>query len=218
VRDPGRNLHRALLISTAAVAGLYLAVTAAFLFLLSPEGMSDSSLVAADAVTVMLGSTGAAVVAAAVMVSTFGAANGFILSSPRIYYAMARDGVFFRWCAAVHPRFLTPVASLLVQGGLATAMVLTGTFGQLTTYVVFASFLFYGLSAAGVIVLRRREPGLGRPYRTWGYPWTPCVFIAFAAWLVADSVAGDPYNALLGSAVILSGVPVWFFWKGRRRF
>jgi APA family basic amino acid/polyamine antiporter len=215
VKDPGRNLHRSLVVSTAAVVLLYAAVTAAFTYLLSPAGMAASPLVASDAVSKMAGPAGAALVAAAVIVSTFGAANGFIITCPRIYYAMAREGMFFRWCAEVHPRFLTPVPSLLVQAGLATAMVLTGTFGELTTYVVFASFLFYGLSAAAVIVLRVKDPSRPRPYRTWGYPWTPLVFILFSGWLVADTIAGDPYNAMLGAAVILAGVPAYLFWRRR---
>lgn len=218
VRDPGRNLPRALIVSTAIVALLYAAVTAAYLYLLSPAGMAESSLVASDAVSVLLGPAGAGVVAVAVIISTFGAANGFIITCPRIYYAMAREGMFFRWCAAVHPRFLTPVPSLLAQAGLATGMILTGTFGQLTTYVVFASFLFYGLSAAGVLVLRRRDGNRRRPYRAWGYPWTPAVFVAFAAWLVGDTIASDPYNAMLGTLVILAGVPAYFFWKRRPVF
>lgn len=218
VKDPGRNLHRALLLSTASVTVLYAAVTAAYICILSPAGMAGSSLVASDAMSAVLGPAGAALVAAAVIVSTFGAANGFIITCPRIYYAMAGEGMFFRWCARVHPRFRTPVHSLLAQAGLATAMVLTGTFGDLTTYVVFASFLFYGLSAAGVIVLRAKDPSRPRPYRAWGYPWTPAVFILFSAWLVADTVAGDPYNAMLGAAVVLAGVPAYFFFTRRGRF
>lgn len=218
VRDPARNIHRSLIISTGAVIALYAAVTAAFAFLLSPAGMARSPLVASDAASVLLGPAGAAAISAAVVVSTFGAANGFIITCPRIYYAMAKDGNFFRWCATIHPRFLTPVHSLLAQAVLATLLVLTGTFAQLTTYVVFASFFFYALSAAGVFILRKRDQSAARPYRTWGYPVTPALFICFATWLVADTIVSEPVDALLGAGVILAGIPAFRFWNRRRCF
>lgn len=218
VRDPGRNLHRSLLWSTAGVTVLYSAAALAFVYLLSAAGMTGSPLVAADAASVLLGPAGASVIAGAVILSTFGAANGFILTCPRIQFQMAKEGYFFRWYAAVHPRFGTPVPALLAQAVLATALILTGTFRELTTWVVFASFLFYGMTAAGVFVLRWRIPSAARPWRAPGHPATTALFLLFAGWLTLDTILSDPRSAAFGAGVILSGIPAYLYWKRRRGF
>jgi APA family basic amino acid/polyamine antiporter len=185
--------------------------------------MAGATLVASDAAQVTLGAVGAGFVAAAILVSTLGANNGIVLTAARIPYAMARGGVFFRSQGNVHPRFATPVVALVVQGVISSVLALSGTYGQLTTYVVFASFVFYALSCGAVLRLRRTAPHVARPYRTWGYPVTPIVFIAFALWLVGNTIRELPRESAVGAGLILLGLPGYWYWKrqtvedGRRR-
>ena len=213
VKDPQRVLPRALLLSTAAVIVLYALVNLGYLFVLSPGGMARSSLVASDAAVAVLGPAGAAAIAVVVIVSTFGTNNGFIIAAPRIQYAMAKEGLFFGWFARIHPRFHTPIPALLVQGALGAVLIVSGTFEQLTTYVVFASFLFYAMSAGAVMILRRRSPGALRPYRTWGYPATPVIFIGFSAFLVVAAVIENPAGSAIGAGIIALGIPAYFIWR-----
>ncbi len=216
VRDPGRTLPRSIAISVFLVVGLYALTNAAYLYVLSPGRMAGSPLVGSDAALVLIGPAGAALVAGAIIVSTLGANNGIVLTSARIPYAVSRAGLFFRWMGAVHPRFHTPNAALLTQGAVAAAFALTGTYDQLFTYVVFASWMFYGMSAAAVMRLRGTAPNLPRPYRVWGYPVTPVLFVAFALWLVASTIAESPLESGIGGAIILAGVPVYRYWRGRK--
>jgi APA family basic amino acid/polyamine antiporter len=217
VRDPGRTIPRSIVLSTMLVMTLYVAVNLAYLAVLSPGGVAASSLVASDAVQAVMGTAGAALVAGAILVSTFGANHGIVLTSARIPFAMAREGRFFAWAARVHPRFRTPVFALIAQGGVAIALTLSGTYEQLATYVVFASWLFYALSAAAVIRLRSTAPDLPRPYKTWGYPVTPILFIAFALWLVGVTIVEAPREATVGAGLVLTGVPVYWWFTRRSR-
>jgi len=216
VKKPERTIHRSLIVATLLVVALYVVVNLAFIFLLSLSSMAQSSLVASDAAQKMLGAAGASFIALAVVVSTFGANNGFVFTGARIYYAMAKEGLFFHSFATIHPKFKTPVNSLLGQGMWSCFLVLTGSYDQLITYVVFVSWLFYAMSAAGVIVLRRREPGRERPYRAWGYPWTPIVFILFAVYLVVSSVVANPRDSIFGMLLAGSGIPLYFWWKKKK--
>jgi len=213
VKDPERNLPRSIVLSTLIGIALYCLVTASFTYVLSPAKMAASSLVASDAAQVTLGRAGAGLVAVAIMVATLGANNGIVLTAARVPYAMARDGVLPRWLAGVHPRFLTPVPSLVVQAVIAIALTFTGTYNQLFTYAIFASFVSYAAGCGAVIRLRHGAPGLARPYRTWGYPVTPIVFIAFAAWLVGNTIAEQPRDAGIGTALILAGLPFYYWWR-----
>jgi len=213
VKDPERNLPRSIVLSTVIGIALYCLVTASFTYVLSPAKMAASSLVASDAAQVTLGRAGAGLVAVAIMVATLGANNGIVLTAARVPYAMARDGVLPRWLAGVHPRFLTPVPSLVVQAVIAIALTFTGTYNQLFTYVIFAEFVSYAAGCGAVIRLRHGAPGLARPYRTWGYPVTPIVFIAFAAWLVGNTIAEQPRDAGIGTVLILAGLPFYYWWR-----
>jgi amino acid transporter len=213
VRDPGKNLPRSIILSTVIVIIFYVLASVAYSYVLSPARMAGSALVASDAAQVTLGAVGAGLVAAAILVSTLGANNGIILTAARIPYAMARGGLFFRSQGIVHPRFATPVVALLTQGVISSALALTGTYDQLFTYVVFAQFVFYALSAGAVMLLRRRAPDVPRPYRTWGYPVTPLVFIAFALWLVGNTIAESPRESAVGAGLILLGLPGYWYWK-----
>jgi basic amino acid/polyamine antiporter, APA family len=215
VRDPGRVLPRAIILSTLIAIALYSSVTAAYAYVLTPARMAASSFVAADAARVPLGAIGAQLVAAAIVISTLGANNGIILTSARIPYALARDGVLPGWLGGVHPRFLTPVPSLLVQGAISIALTLSGTYNQLFTYVIFTEFLFYALICGAVIRLRHAEPDLPRPYRAWGYPVTPLLFIAFATFLVGNTIRETPGDAGVGLLILVAGLPV-YWWLSRR--
>ncbi len=214
VKDPGRTLPRAVILSTLIVIALFCLVTASYTYVLSPAKMAQSSLVASDAAQVTLGRAGAAFVAATILVSTLGANNGIVLTAARVPYAMARGGVLPAWVGGVHARFLTPVPSLVVQAAISIALTLWGNYNQLFTYVIFAQFLFYAMACGAVIRLRAKAPDLPRPYRTWGYPVTPLVFIAFATWLVGNTIAEQPGDAGIGAALILAGLPL-YFWRRR---
>jgi APA family basic amino acid/polyamine antiporter len=213
IRDPGRNLPRSIVLATGIVIVLYLLANVAYLSVLSPARVAASSMVGSDAAQAIIGPAGAAFIAAAIIVATLGANNGIVFTSARIPYAMAREGLFFRWAGRLDPRFQSPNLVLLVQGIVAVALTMTGSYVQLATYVVFVSFLFYGLSAAAVLVLRRTEPDLARPYRTWGYPVTPVLFIGFALYLVADTILQTPRESAFGAGLVLLGLPAYWYWR-----
>jgi len=214
--DPGRNLPRSIILSTVIVIVLYVLASVAYTYVLSPAVVARSSLVASDAAKVTIGSAGAALVVVAILISTLGANNGIILTAARIPYAMARGGMFFRSQGLVHARYGTPTVALLTQGAIASTLTAFGKYDQLFTYVVFAQFVFYALSAGAVIRLRKRAPQVARPYRTWGYPVTPIVFIAFAVWLVYNTIVETPRDSAIGAGLILLGLPGYWYWKKRR--
>lgn len=216
VTDPGRNLPRAIIVSTVIAIALYVLVTVSFTYVLSPAKVAGSALVASDAAQVTLGRLGAGLVAAAILISTLGANNGIVLTAARIPYAMARDGVMFRLLGRVSPRYHTPVPSLLVQAAISILLTFTGTYDQLFTYVIFTEFLFYALMCAAVIRLRQTAPGLERPYRAWGYPVTPLLFIVFAAWLVGNTIVEKPIDSLVGTLILVAGLPLYFYWKRQK--
>lgn len=217
IKDPGRNLPRSIILSTIIVIVFYVLTSVAFSYVLSPARMATSTLVASDAAQVTMGAVGAGLVAAAILVSTLGANNGIILTAARIPYAMARGRLFFRSQGIVHPRFATPVVALVTQGVIASVLALAGTYDQLATYVVFAQVLFYGLSATAVIRLRHKAPHVPRPYRTWGYPFTPLVFAACVVWLLGNTIIQAPREAAIGAGLILLGLPGYWYWKRRQR-
>ena len=214
--DPGKNLPRSIIYSTVIVMALYVIASVAFSYVLSPAVEATSTLVASDAAKVTMGAFGAALVVGAILISTLGANNGIILTAARIPYAMARGGLFFRSQAYVHPRFGTPTVALVTQGIVAVALTAFGTYDLLFTCVVFAEFLFYALSAGAVIKLRRTAPLVARPYRTWGYPVTPIIFIAFAIWLVYNTIVETPKYSAIGAGLILLGLPGYYYWRRPR--
>ena len=214
--DPGRNLPRSIILSTLIVITLYVLASVAYAYVLSPAQMVGSALVASDAARVTMGAVGASFVVIAILISTLGANNGIVLTAARIPYAMARGGMFLRSQGIVHPRYGTPTVALLTQGVIASALTALGTYDQLFTYVVFAQFVFYALSASAVMRLRKTAPQLARPYKTWGYPVTPIVFIAFAIWLVYNTIVETPRDSAIGAGLILLGLPGYWYWKKRR--
>jgi len=216
LENPGRDMPLSILLSTAIVTVVYLGAAAAFSYVLGHRGVAGSERVAADAATVVIGGVGAALVAASILISTLGSNNGIVFTSARIPYAMAKDGEFFAWAGQVHPKFAVPTTALVVQGIWSGLLTLTGTYNQLLTYVVFVGFLFYALSALAVIVLRRREPGLERPYRAWGYPVTPLVFIAFSGYLIWNTIVEQPQESAIGTGLLVLGL-VFYYGLGWHR-
>ncbi|MBP1633772.1 MAG: amino acid permease [Acidobacteria bacterium] len=213
VRNPERNLPLGLLIGTIAVLVLYISTNLAYLYVFPAGEIAKSSRIAADAMNAAVGPIGATIIAFVILFSITGAANGNILTAPRVFFAMARDGVFFGRFADVHPRLLTPHISILATGAWAAALSVTGTFEQLATYVVFGQWIFFGLTVGAVLVLRRARPDLRRPYRTWGYPVTPVIFIAAALYISLSTLITQPWNAAGGLAIIFAGVPAYLFWR-----
>lgn len=213
VEQPERSIHRSLIISTVMIIVLYVAVNLSYLAVLPVSSMASSHFVASDAAVQMMGNAGAAFIAAAVMISMLGANQSFILTAPRIYYAMAKEGLFFRRMQLLHATRRTPVIGLLAQAAWATALVVLGTFDQLITYIVFAIWIFYTLSCTAVIILRKRNPDAVRPYKTWGYPYTPIIFILFALALVGNTINENPREAAIGLLLVFSGVPAYWYWS-----
>lgn len=217
VKDPDRNLPRAIIGGVLVVVLVYLAIVAAYLYLLTVPEMTASGLVAADAGERIFGRIGGSLVAALVVVSTFGTLNGTTMASPRIFYAMAEDGLFFRPIAAIHPKYRTPYAAIMLAATLGVTYVSIRTFGQLTDSFVLGIWPFYALAVGAVFMLRRKRPDLPRPYRAVGYPVVPIVFLLGAVAMLANSAINNSRETLIGFAVILLGIPVFYLWKGRGR-
>lgn len=223
IREPSRNIPRALCFGVLTVIAVYIFVHLAYFYALPfTEVLSanskfhpDALPVATKAAETFLGSSGFLILAVAFVFSAIGAMNGSILSSARVPYAMARDGLFFQTLGWLHPRTQTPVVALIVQAVLACLMAFSGTFDQLTDYVVFASWIFYALVAASVIILRRRNPSAERAYKTWGYPYVPLLFVLTATWLLANTLVTSPRESFTGLAIILIGAPVFWFMQKR---
>jgi APA family basic amino acid/polyamine antiporter len=211
--DPQRIFPRAIVAGTASLIGIYLFANIGYLAALGADGVARSDRVAAEAVGAIVGPGAAKLIAAAILVSIFSATNGLTITAPRVYYAMAHDGLFFRRLADVHPRYGTPAVSIIAGTAWAMVLAVSGTFEQLLTYVVFVGWIFYALGAACVFVLRRTKPDVERPFRVPGYPWTPLLFIVAAAALVANTIATQPARAAVGIGVVLLGLPVYLVWK-----
>lgn len=219
VRDPGRALPRAIVGGTLTVVAVYLIANAAYLRVLTIDEIAHSPLVAADLSVRLVGPAGSALIAALVCVSTFGALNAVIMAIPRVFWAMADDGLFFRTVAAVHPRYRTPHMAISALAGLAILYLALRSFEQLIEAFVLASLPFWALGVASVIVLRRRQPALPRAYRVPGYPLVPLLFVAAMVALVANSLWEHPETTATSLGAIAAGVPLYYGWRrfGSRR-
>lgn len=211
VKNPQRNLPRAIIFGTMAIIGIYVAANMAYLYMNPIEEVRTSQLVAADTMASMFGQGGAAFISVIVMISTFGSLIGSMLASPRIFFAMADDGMLFKPLAKVHPRFRTPYIAILFACVLGIAMVMTQTFEQLTDTFVLAMWPFYALSVAAVYTLRRSQPHLQRPYKVVGYPVVPGIFIAAAIYLIVNAILAEPVWTSITFGVVLLGLPVYYF-------
>lgn len=217
VTNPQKNLPRAIVWGTLAIITIYLLANAAYLYVIPIDRLKSSTLVSADTLSAIFGQAGVSFISVVVMISTFGSLMGSMLASPRIFFAMADDKLFFPAIASVHPRFKTPYVAVLLAAGLGVAMVMTQTFEQLTDTFVLAMWPFYALSVAAIYTLRRSHPDLPRPYRVVGYPWVPAIFVAAATGLVINALVTDPKWTSITFGVVLAGLPVyWAFFRNRR--
>jgi APA family basic amino acid/polyamine antiporter len=230
VRNPQRNLPLSLAIGTGAVILIYIAVNFIYLLVLpfwgEPFSMTSvgrgiqyasEDRVATAVMQQLMGQSGAKLMALAILVSTFGCNNGLILAGSRVYYAMARDGLFFRSVGHLHPRFKTPNLSLMVQAIWAAILCLSGSYGQLLDYTIFAVLLFYILTLVGLFVLRRSRPDAPRPYRAFGYPWLPAIYIVMALFIDVVLLLYKPQYTWPGLVIVLLGIPVYFLWSRRSK-
>lgn len=213
IKRPARVLPRSLLYGILIITLAYLLANSSYYAVLTGEEIQQTDRVAAAAITRVLGTTAAGFISLLILVSIFGAMNGMILTGPRVYYAMAQDGLFFSAFARLNARYRTPILAILVQGAWAAGLSLLGTFQQLFTYVIFTAWIFYGAAVAAVVVLRRRQPELVRPFRVPGFPWLPAIFCAAAVGITLSTVVADPRHALLGIVLILVGLPVYALFR-----
>ena len=212
-RDPQRNFARGLAIGTGVLVALYLLANLGYVAVLGPGGVLAAERVASEAGAKVMGPLAGKFLAAVILVAMFSAANSIMLTSPRVYFAMAKDGLFFRRLAEIHPRFGTPAVSVLACAAWSAILAATGTFEQLLTYVVFAGWIFYGLGGAALFVYRRRDPQA--PFQTPGYPWTTLLFVASSAFIVLNTLVTQPRQAAMGGFIVLLGVPAYLFWRKR---
>ena len=213
--DPERNLPRALVYGVAIVVTVYLLTNIAYLRVLGVERLAASTAPAADTMRLLLGPVGGKIIALGIALSTFGFLNLVILVTPRVLQAMAADGVFFQRFALLHPTYQTPTTAIVALAVLAIALTLTGTFGQLVDYVTFGDWIFFGSTVASLYVYRSRDQGPRQGFGVPGYPVTPALFVAAAAFVVYSAIASNPKNAAIGAGLIALGVPAFLFWRRR---
>jgi APA family basic amino acid/polyamine antiporter len=226
VKNPKRNLPLSLALGTGFVLTVYFLVSLGYLLILPMHGDPHGATVMARgiqyatedrvgtaALEQIFHSGGARIMAAAILISTFGCANGMSLAGARVYYAMSRDGLFFKAVGKLHPRYKTPAAGLLVQAAWAVVLCVSGSYGQLLDYIIFAVLVFYILTIVSLFVLRVKQPDAARPYKAWGYPVLPALYIAMAGWICVVLLRYKPQYTWPGLALVLLGVPVYFFWS-----
>jgi basic amino acid/polyamine antiporter, APA family len=216
IREPSRSLPRGMLLGTLITAGLYILVNLVYLRAMPMHELGQSSGIGAAAATALFGSRFANLVALAVFVSVFGCLSANVLTAARIYLPMAQDGLFFRALAKIHPVYRTPSNCIVAQAGWSIVLAFSGTYEQLGTYVIFATFTFHVATGAAVFVLRRRRPEQPRPYRAWGYPWTPIAFILMAIAFVGNTLAVRPIESCWGLLLMALGLPAYLWWRRSR--
>ena len=213
-KDPKRTIPFSLIFGALAVAVVYVLAYVAYMFLLPVDAIAASPRVASDAISVILGPVGGTIIALTIFISTFGTTGIYTLTAPRIYYAMANDGVFFKKVAEVHPRFRTPMFAIVLQSIWAILLLFFwGTYEKLISYVVFTDWIFFALAALSVFVFRKRTPDAERPYRTLGYPFTPFLFITLSTLFVCYTMIEKPAESFAGLGFLALGVPVYYLWK-----
>jgi APA family basic amino acid/polyamine antiporter len=226
IRQPQRNIPKSLILGVFTCIAIYLLVNQAYLYVLPVESIAGSSLVAADAISIAIGKTGGAIVAAMIVICTLGAVNGNTLSTCRITYAMGQDKVFLPWAGKTHKKFSTPGNALWLHGIWTSLFIITGSFDMLADMFVFITWIAYGAGAVGIFLLRKKMAEVPRPYRIWGYPIIPILFIIFTAFYLVTTIWNDVsnylahrqpvINSVLGMLITALGVPVYYYYKWRR--
>jgi len=217
IRDPGRNVPRSLLLGTAVVIAVYVLINVLYLFVipigeLATLGGRSILDVVGDR---LLGARAGDILAIVAIISLAAGINAWTFAGPRVYFAMARDNTFFKSAARVHPKYKTPAASILAQAAFSIVLVLTGSLDSIANYVGFAITLFAGTAVAAVFVLRAREPNAARPFKAFGYPWTPAIFVLASLAIVVNAFYSDPKVSITGTVIILAGIPLYYFFKSR---
>ena len=221
IKNPNRNLPLALFSGMMIIIGAYIIVNFTYLYVLPIDQLvgvhqAKNDIAAVAVVRHFAGGVGATLISIIILITTLGCTNSTILMPPRVYYAMAKDGLFFPRAAEIHPTYHTPNPALWMQGLWACLLVLSGSFDQLTDMLIFAAFFFYGATAFGVFIMRRREPDAERPYKVWGYPIVPGLFVLFCIALIVITCMNHPREAALGIVLMLSGVPFYFYWNRKK--
>jgi len=222
VKNPQRNIPLALILGTGIIILLYAAMNAAYLRIMPVEAYAammatPEKIAAVEAAAVMSGPVGGAVLSILILCSTFNCTNSTILLSSRIFYALSKDKLFLPFASKVHPRFRTPSNAIVLQGGWACLMIWMGSFDQLTDLLIFAAFIFYGATALGVVLMRRKAPEMERPYRALGYPVLPILFLTFCLALVVITIYGNPLRSLMGLGLIAAGTPIYFYFVRKQK-
>lgn len=226
IKDPQRTIPKGLLFGIISCIGVYVLINLSYLFVMNISAIASSTFVASEAAQLAMGGIGGALIALLVIISGIGATNGNILATARVTFAMAQEKRFFNWSAQVHPRFGTPANALFLHCIWTCLLVLSGSFDMLTDMLIFVSWLFYGLSAFGVFVLRKKMPHADRPYKVWGYPYVPAFFVLFTLFFLVLTVATDINNYLKGATPIINsafglllvaiGIPLYYYFKNKR--
>jgi len=211
-RNPERTIPRALMVGTAVVVVTYLGLNAAYLLVLPFSRVLTSTHIAYDATLTAAGPAAASAISILVIVSSLGANSGIILAGPRVYYAMAEDGLLFRWMGAVHPTYRTPYIAIVAQAIWSSVLVLTGTYGTLVSRVVYTEWIFFGALALGTLALRRGA-GYAPAFRAAGFPAAPVLFAIVCLVMAINQIVSDPFNGLWGLGLVLMGLPVYFVWR-----
>jgi APA family basic amino acid/polyamine antiporter len=215
-KNAKKDVPTAMIIAALSVTVIYVLINIGYMLLLPVNTIANSPSVAADAVKTVLGPVGGGIIALAIFISTFGTAGIYTLTAPRIYFAMAKDGIFFPQIAKIHPKFNTPSNAIIIQSTWAVLLIMFwGTFENLISYVVFTDWIFFGLTAASVFIFRKKMSGVKRDYKTLGYPVTPILFILMAAWFVINTLIEKPEQAIAGLIMLALGLPVYFYWSSK---
>lgn len=222
IKNPNRNLPLALVLGVLFVMVVYLAINFTYLYVLPIDQLiaghtSQNTIAAVAVVKHFLGEPGALAIAVLILITTFGCTNTTLLGPPRLYYAMAKQGLFFKSASYIHPKYNTPSKAILIQAVWSSILVFSGSFDQLTDMLIFAAFIFYGATTVGVFVLRKKMPDVPRPYKAWGYPVVPAIFILFCVALITITLIEKPREALIGVTLMASGVPFYWYWNKKTR-
>ena len=226
IKDPTKNITRSLLIGLWTCIGIYVVVTLSYMYVLPINVIAKSPLVASEATAVVMGNMGGTIIALLIVISCFGATNVNLLTNARVVFAMAESKIFFSWSGKVHPKFNTPGNAVLILGVWSSLLVLSGSFDILADMFIFMSWIFYGLVVIGVFILRKKLPDAERPYKAWGYPWVPLIFIVFTAIYIGTTLYNDIANYMNGTSSIINsvfgllltaiGVPLYFYFKKKQ--